>query len=70
MARCGLVGYRRAMPLGHSFDDVEVWWCSLCQKTFPTRVGMDSMPNECSYCEREEDRFHLGEPYDGQDECE
>lgn len=31
---------------------------------------MDSMPNECSYCEREEDRFHLGEPYDGQDECE
>ena len=56
------------MPYEGSLYDAEVWWCSLCRKTFPTRVGMDSMPNECIYCEREEDRFHLGEPYDGQDE--
>jgi len=50
------------------FTEVEVWWCPYCRKTFATRGGMDSMPNECVYCEDERDQFRLGEPYNGQDE--
>ena len=33
------------MPYEGSSYDVDVWWRSLCRKTFPTRVGMDSMPD-------------------------
>jgi hypothetical protein len=44
-----------------------MWWCPTCRRTFVTRDGMDSMPNECIHCEYERDEFRLGEPYYGQD---
>jgi len=59
--------YCHAMPDEVTFDDNDLWWCRLCRKTFVTREGMDSMPNECIHCEYERGEFRLGEPYDGQD---
>jgi DNA-directed RNA polymerase subunit RPC12/RpoP len=55
---------QRRKPL--SYDEVVMWWCADCKKTFEPNTGMDEMPSECPYCARR-DVFREGVPYEGQD---